>query len=74
MCVVPEGELSDLKTTYPERHVDIAQELVEKIEGKGVKEVKLKILGLRAVEVCVRQVSFNVYWLIYHYNRMRCGA
>ncbi|KAI0777095.1 hypothetical protein BC629DRAFT_1736243 [Irpex lacteus] len=50
VCVVPEGELSDLKTTYPERHVDIAQELVEKIEGKGVKEVKLKILGLRAVE------------------------
>lgn len=51
MCLVPEGELSNLQAKYPERHEDRAQELVEKIEGKGAKELKLKILGLRAVEV-----------------------
>lgn len=51
ICLVPKGSLSDLSVKYPERDEQRAQELVEKIEGKGVKDLKMRILGLRAVEV-----------------------
>jgi len=51
ICLIREGALSDLSVAFPERQEDYAKGLVERIEAKGVKESKLKVLGLRAVKV-----------------------
>ncbi|KAI0796362.1 hypothetical protein BC629DRAFT_1734435 [Irpex lacteus] len=56
ICLVPEGDLSDLSKTYAERQEAHAQGLVQKVEGKGVKEKKIKQFGLRAVE--------NAFWAV----------
>ena len=58
---MPEGELSDLSVSHPERREDYARGLVERVEGKGVKESKLKVLGLRAVKVSSIGVSVQTY-------------
>ncbi|KAI0814934.1 hypothetical protein BC629DRAFT_1279974, partial [Irpex lacteus] len=60
ICLIPEGELSNLSATYAEREEGHAQALVEKVEGKGIKDKKLKHFGLRAVK--------NSFWDVMRTN------
>ena len=51
ICLIPEQSLADLSVAYPEREEDHTQAMVQRVEGKGAKEAKLKFFGLRAVKV-----------------------